>query len=235
MRKSIILAGAALISFGGLAAAQGEGQRQFAVGSFDEIAANGPHRVVVNVGERGAVRAHGTAATLDKMEVVVVGGQLHIRPKKEYRRNFSWRGLPPATFYVTAPTLEGVSLAGSGDMTVDRVRARRFHASVAGSGGLDIGTVDAPETSFSIAGSGTVTVGGRTSVTEISLAGSGNLRGRGFVSKTASVSIAGSGDAEFSATESARISIVGSGGARIRGTGNCTVSRIGSGQARCSA
>ena len=235
MRISIWAAGVTLACFGGVVAAQGAAERSIAVGSFDEIAVAGPHRVVVTVGGRASVRASGDAATLDKMEAVVEHGELQIRPKKPYRRNFSWRDLPAATFYVSAPALEGVALAGSGDMTVDRVRGNRFHAAVAGSGGLDIADLEANETSFSIAGSGTVSVRGRTENADVSLAGSGDLKAGGLASKTANVSIAGSGEAELSARDTARVSIIGSGGARIGGTATCSVSRIGSGRVRCGA
>lgn len=209
--------------------------RSYRVAAFDSVAAAGPSLVVVHVGGAPAVSAQGPAETLDKMEVVVEHGGLQIRPKREFRGHFDWNSLRRATFTVTAPHLTAASVAGSGDMHVDRAEGDRFAGSVAGSGKLDIASLRVGRVNFSMAGSGDLTARGSAGRADMSVAGSGNLHTRGVTSRIASVSIAGSGNAELTAEETANVSIIGSGTAVIAGQAHCTISRIGSGHARCNA
>lgn len=229
-----ICAGAAFVAYPGVAQPGGS-VRGYHVAPFDSVAAAGANLVIVHVGGAPAVSAQGPAETLDKMEVVVEHGGLEIRPRREFRDHFNWNSLKRATFTVTAPRLTAASVAGSGEMRVDRVAGDRFAASVAGSGNLDIGELRVGRANLSVAGSGDLTARGRAERADVSVAGSGNVRARGVSSRTASVSIAGSGDAELSADGTASVSIIGSGNALIAGRARCTVSRIGSGTARCDA
>lgn len=216
-----------------LAAQPVAAERSYRVGAFHKVAAAGANLVIVRVGAAPSVRATGPAETLDKMEVVVDRDGLQIRPRREFRRNFDWRSLKPATYTVTLPRLTDASLAGSGDMRIDRAEGDRFAASVAGSGNLDVATLRVARANFSMAGSGNLSARGSATRADLSVAGSGNVRARGLTSRTAAVSIAGSGTAELTARDTAEVSIVGSGDAVIGGGARCTVSRIGSGRARC--
>lgn len=225
----------ALAACGGaaLAAQSPAVERSYRVGSFHKVAAAGANLVIVHVGSAPSVRATGPAETLDRMEVVIERDGLQIRPRKQFSRNFDWRGLKPATYTVTLPRLTDASLAGSGNMRIDRAEGDRFAASVAGSGNLDIAALRVGRANFSMAGSGNLSARGSATRADLSVAGSGNVRARGVTSRTAAVSIAGSGTAELTTREAVDVSIVGSGDAEIGGGARCTVSRIGSGRAHC--
>jgi hypothetical protein len=210
-------------------------ERGYRVGSFDKIVAAGPNLVVVHVGGAPSVTARGPTATLDMMEVVIEHGGVQIRPRREFRDGSYWRGIKPATFSVTMPRVTDATLAGSGDMRIDRAEGGKFAAVVAGSGSLDVAAMRVSEATFTMAGSGNLTARGSAARTNLSVAGSGNVRARGVTSRSASVAIAGSGTAELTAQESADVSIVGSGDAVISGPARCQVTRIGSGRARCNA
>jgi len=209
--------------------------RTYRVEAFDKVAAAGPNLVIVHVGGTPNVHAEGPAETLDRIEVVVEHGELQIRPRRDFRDRFNWNQMKRATFTVTAPRLAAASLAGSGDMRVDRTDADRFAASVAGSGNLQIDSMRVGRASFSMAGSGNLVARGSAGQADLSVAGSGNVHARGVNSRTATVSIAGSGEAELTAQDTANVSIVGSGNAEISGRAHCTVTRIGSGHAHCNA
>lgn len=209
-------------------------ERSYRVGSFDKIVAAGLNHIVVHTGGAPSVTAYGPAETLDRMEVVIEHGGLQIRPLRKFRNGSDWRGLKPATFSVTMPRVTGATLAGSGDMRIDRAEGGKFAAVVAGSGNLDVATMRVSEANLSLAGSGNLTARGSAARASLSVAGSGNVRARGVASRTASVSIAGSGTAELTARESADVAIVGSGDALISGPANCHVTRIGSGRAHCN-
>jgi hypothetical protein len=208
--------------------------RNYPVGVFDSIGVAGSNLVIVHVGGAPAVSATGPAEILDKMEVVVERGELQIRPRRQFRDHFEWNDLKRATFTVTAPRLNAASLAGSGEMRVDRAEGSKFAASVAGSGNLHIATMRVQQADFSMAGSGNIIAHGSAGRADLSVAGSGNVRTRGVAVRNASVSIAGSGTAEVTAEDTANVSIIGSGTADIAGRARCSVSRIGSGHAHCN-
>jgi hypothetical protein len=229
------IAALALAACGGaaLAAQSAVIDRSYRVASFDKVASAGPNLVVVHVGGPVSVTARGPADMLEKMEVVVERGALQIRPRREFRQHFDWRGIKPATFTVSMPRVSAASLVGSGDMKVDRAEGGRFDGSVAGSGNLDIAALRVANASLSTAGSGNLSARGDANTAELSVTGSGSIRARHLTSRTGAVSIAGSGDAELTARNTVDVSIVGSGEARIAGGAHCRVTRVGSGQARC--
>jgi hypothetical protein len=209
-------------------------QRDYSVESFERVISAGPQLVLVSVGGRQSVRGEGVSATLDKLEAVVVDGALQIRPKAQYRTHFDWRG-ERATFYVSLPRLDGATVAGSGDIRVDRVSGKAFAGTVAGSGNLDIAALRVGNADLTVSGSGSLTAHGSADNAQVSVAGSGSVRASGVASRTAAVAVTGSGDAQLTASGDTTVSIIGSGNADIAGTPRCTVTRMGSGHARCRA
>ena len=233
-----LLISVALLAGSGVALAAKQSsaaERNYHVSTFDKVTSAGSSLVIVHVGGAASVSADGPAETLDKMEAIVEDGELRIRPKREFRRHFDWRGLKPATFTVTLPHLTAAALAGSGDMRIDRAEGERFAASVAGSGNMDIATLRVNRAAFNVAGSGNLTARGSAGRAEVSVAGSGDVQTRGVTARTAAVSIVGSGGTELTAKDTVSISIIGSGDAVIAGPAHCTVTRMGSGKARCGA
>ena len=182
----------------------------YEVAEFEEISSVGPQDVVVTRGDSYAVRAEGSPEALALLEVVVDDGELTIRPRDQFRFGFDWSRVASATFYVTVPQLEEVSLAGSGDIRIDRIEGESFSGTIAGPGELAIAALEVDEADFRIGGSG------------------------GLLSQTASVSIGGSGNVALTVQDEAQVSIAGSGDVDISGPGRCSVSRMGSGNVRCS-
>jgi hypothetical protein len=207
------------------------GQRSFDVGAFRSIELAGPHDVVVTVGGAPSVRAEGSAEALERLDIRVDGGDLSIGTRRDSWFSGARRGR--VTVYVTAPSLEEASVAGSGNMRIDSVHGEEFEASVAGSGNLDIAALQTRRAEFSIAGSGNITAAGTVEQTEVDIAGSGEARLQALQTRTAEVAIAGSGDINLQASESVGGSIMGSGNVNVRGPARCTVRKMGSGEARC--
>ena len=176
---------------GGESAEQGSNQtqRNFQVGAFERVSLEGSHDVVVTVGGAPSVRAEGDAAAIERLDIRVENGQLKIATQ---RGNWSWRRQRGrVTVFVTAPSLNGAAIGGSGDMRIDRVESPRFAASIAGSGNLDIAALRTQRADLSIAGSGDVAIQASESV-DASILGSGDINVRG--SARCSVSKMGSGD-----------------------------------------
>lgn len=239
MRSALILASMLALGACNMAAEAQEGsgggqraERRFDLAGFDAVLLAGPHDVIVTVGAAHSVRAEGDPETLDRVEIEVEGGTLRIGAKKG-KWSFGWTDRAKTTIYVSLPAIRAASIAGSGDMRVDRVQSERFAASIAGSGDLQIAALRTADAKFSIAGSGNISASGTAQRAGISIAGSGDVNLEGFEARSAEVSIVGSGDVRARAMETADVSIMGSGDVMLSGSARCNVNKRGSGSVRC--
>ena len=238
MRNAIILGSALLLSACNFSAGAREpenggaqARKDFSVGSFDRVAVSGSPDVVVTVGGAPSVRAEGSQKMIDRLDIRVEDGALKIGTRKN--NSFMHRG-GRLTIYVTAPSLTGAQVLGSGGIRIDKVEGPRFASAIAGSGELDIASLKVGEASFAIAGSGTVRAAGTAQSSNVSVAGSGDAGLERLEARRAKVSVAGSGDVRARAMETAEISIRGSGDVTLSGTAKCTIDKAGSGDARCT-
>lgn len=220
---------AALIATPALAA-----ERSFNVGAFDRLASAGSPEVIVTTGHAVSVRATGDAADLDTLDIRVEGGTLKIDRKKQGWGWSSWKDRGPVRIMVTVPMLRSVEAAGSGSVSVDRIKTADFSGKLAGSGALRLASIDAGSAAFESAGSGSITAAGRCRAGSAKIAGSGNLKLADLKCETMSASIAGSGQIDAYATRTANLATVGSGDISLTGGARCTVSTAGSGKARCA-
>jgi hypothetical protein len=199
---------------------------------FDQVALRGPDNVEITIGDAFSVRAEGPADVIELLEFELHGDRLEIG-----RKNERWNANAPngrATVHITMPMIRGASVAGSGDMTIDRAEAEEFEASVAGSGNIALGELRATSVEFDIAGSGDIRAAGTASDIEIGIAGSGNVRAGDLRAQRIDIRVAGSGDIDGYATERVDGNFIGSGDATIRGGARCNARSIGSGSLRCS-
>ena len=238
MRTIALLSAAALVSACHSAgSAEGTGpvvQRDFPVaGAFDKIALAGSPNVVVTVGPAASVRAEGDAEILDRLEIINDNGQLRIGLRNGSGSWFSWRNHQRLTVHVTLPALAAASIAGSGDMRVDRVQGPAFAASVTGSGDLNIATIAAEQASFTVTGSGDITAAGHVRQASASVTGSGDLHLAMLETEAATIAVAGSGGIGIRATQTAAIDLRGSGDINVAGPARCTINKSGSGDVRC--
>lgn len=240
MRLLIAVSAIALAACSGADAREGDhartdqrgDSRSYQVGEFDAVSLGGQHNVIVRVGPAASVRAEGAAEDLDRLEIVGERGELKIRNKRRGEWRMDWSG-SPVTVYVTTPRLRAASIAGSGDMRIDRVDSERFNGSVAGSGDLEIAGLAVRDADFSIAGSGNIRAAGAAARQTISIAGSGDVDAPGLDSRTLDVKIMGSGGVRARATEHANVNIMGSGDVQLQGGAECSVRKAGSGSVRC--
>ena len=238
MRKSI----AAVTAAAALAGCQVRGEdkggpdvsRNYQVGAFQGIEVAGPYDVEVRTGANPSVSARGSEKLLGKTTVEVKDGKLVIHPEKERGIRFSWGKHGKATFTITVPQLSEATIAGSGDMRIDKIKGKTFEGTVAGSGSLDVGAVEVEQLKMSIAGSGEIRGSGKAQAADYSIAGSGDVGAGGLQTQHIKVSIAGSGNVDAHASGTADVSIMGSGDVAISGGAKCKVSKAGSGDVRCS-
>jgi len=237
MRTLILLAAAASLGACGSSSAEAGPtiSRDYKVGAFDKIEVAGPFDVTVTTGGRPSVHATGESDLIEKMEVVVEGGTLKIRPiKRNSMFNWNFGSHGSAKVAVSVPALSEAAIAGSGGIAIDKVGGDRFKGEIAGSGNLRLAAVDAGDIALSIAGSGGVSAAGKAKNVTYEIAGSGDINAKELVAETARVSIAGSGNVAGNATASAAVEMLGSGNVEMVGGAKCTIDKHGSGDVNCS-
>jgi Putative auto-transporter adhesin, head GIN domain len=241
MRKSVaamIAASAALAGCGRHYEENGgaTASRTYQVGNFQQIEVAGPYDVEVRTGGNPGVSARGSEKLLERTVVEVQGDKLVIHPQRQqgwFQMGWSHHG--KANFTVTVPQLSGATIAGSGDIRVDRVAGTSFEGTVAGSGGLNVAAMDVQQLKLSIAGSGAAKAGtGKAQSAKYSIAGSGDVDAGQIATQSVDVSIAGSGSVRAHASGTAAVSIMGSGDVDVTGGAKCSISKAGSGDVRCS-
>ena len=238
LRTCSVLAAAALVSLGATAfpgnrdnaldTGQPIAREWSATGNFTALGALGPDAVRFTTGDSWQVRAEGDARTLDRLRFKIEDGRLLVG-----RRSGNDAKLPAATIFVTAPAIRSASVAGSGQVNVDRLSGETVSATVAGSGDLTVASLAAKSLKGTVAGSGDLIVAGRTSDARLTVAGSGQFDGSAFTADRADASIAGSGDVALHSDGTVTARISGSGNVDVTGRATCRQSRAGSGSLRC--
>jgi hypothetical protein len=208
-----------------LAASAADKRETRPVSGFTGISLAAPLKLQFTQGDTEGLVLEGDEAALAELVTVVKNGTLDIRTRSRAYPS----SLGKVKAFVTAKTLEKLSIAGSGDIAGPILRSERLRVAISGSGDVRIGTLASGTVDVSVSGSGNVTLGGKAESVTTSIAGSGDAQLAKLEARRAKVSIAGSGDATFWAKDALEVSIVGSGDVRYYGDPALTTSVIGAG------
>ncbi len=180
------------------------------VGSFHSIDFSGSFDVVVLPGNSPSVRVEGEDNIVPEILTGVEGGVLRIGSKPDI-----WiRPTKSLRVYVTAPTLDQIHAAGSGDLSsAGELKGDHMEVSLSGSGNMDLklqandltaklhGSGDLKvkmEVSGNfhadLAGSGDLEASGSAGLADLALAGSGDISAKQLAAKAWNTRILGSGD-----------------------------------------
>lgn len=174
------------------------------VAGFDEIAVFGSGEVIVDVTGEESLTIEAEDNVMPLLETEVRNGVLEL----EVEGNVSTTR--DIKYTITAATLQGVSIAGSGDVTATGIEGDEF--------------------AVEIAGSGDVSPAGTVTALSVEIAGSGRYQGENLEAVTATVEVAGSGDVVVNATGELDIDVAGSGNVEYIGTPTVSQSVSGSGE-----
>jgi hypothetical protein len=173
------------------------------VSGFDHIEISGSGRVVVRVTGVESLSIEAEDNIMPELVTEVRGGRLHLETR---------RSIDPTVeivYNITAASLDGFTISGSANVTVEGVTGDEFSTEISGSG--------------SVVGDGTV-----TSVV-IAISGSGRFDGEGLTAASGSVDVSGSGAVVVSASDQLAISLSGSGTVEYIGSPTVEVDKSGSG------
>ncbi len=201
------------------------------IAAFQSLEALGPDTVKFVTGEGYHITATGDPTVLEKLRYKIENGVLMVG-----RKGSSWQmGVSDkaATITITAPSVNGLSLAGSGDITADNLQGDAVKIELAGSGNITVNTVTAKRIKSELAGSGDIVLAGKVDSGEHEIAGSGDLNASKLAHMNAKISIAGSGNADVNATGTVTSEIIGSGDINVTGGAKCTGSETGTGSLNC--
>lgn len=155
------------------------------VGEFSRIRSSGSFDVTVTIGPVRKVTVTFDDNLIDLITTEVKGRTLQIGSEGSFSTHKACK------VDITVPSLEAMTLSGSGDIVI------------AGLNGEDF--------SYEVSGSGDATLSGQVGDVDIEVSGSGSVDAKELKATRARVSIAGSGDVRVWAEESLDGSVAGSG------------------------
>lgn len=200
------------------------------VGVFKSVRLIGSADLVLKQGAAPTLTVEADQDRLSDLKVETRGDELVLRYEPRWR--FSWWGSHRKTprFLLTAPTMERISTAGSGDVRADSWTASGdFEIAIAGASKVRIGTFAARKLLVRISGAGDVRIAGGVLEQNVRIAGSGDYRAGALQSAITTVSIGGSGDAIVWARDTLSVKIAGSGDVKYYGKPSISQSIAGSG------
>jgi hypothetical protein len=197
--------------------------------AFHAIALDVHARVELRQGDGEGLSITGDDNIVPLLETVVENGTLKIRwtGKTNYSTNYK-----ALDIVVSARSIDGLSVAGSGQIHAAQLKADKLHATLGGSGKIVLDTLDAASVNATISGSGDIIAAGRTQALDVTVAGSGKLSAGKLECREARITMQGSGQAIVWAKESLDATVAGSGTVRYYGKPQLRQTIAGSGSVR---
>lgn len=197
---------------------------------FTEIGFGVAGDLYVKTGAQFSVVLEGDNDLLRRVVTEVRGNRLIFKTE-----NFRWSGNQKLTAYVTMPSVEGLSLSGSGKIYVESpLSGSALDLAISGSGKLITGDLNYDKLNCSISGSGSfdLTGKGKINTAGISISGSGGYDAPTLELATLDARISGSGSCDCFVTERLVASISGSGDIYYSGNPKMDIRSSGSGKVR---
>jgi hypothetical protein len=229
MKKSIIPALLLILSVTALQA-QTTYTETRNVSGFSKVSFAVAGEVYIDLGQSYSVVLEGDRDYINDIETRVEGKDLVIKRDKWFDS-----GNRKVTVRITMPALEGISVSGSGKVTVnDPVRGDDLDVAISGSGKALLGDVTVKNIECHISGSGSLNIAGTGTVDNlvISISGSGNYKGEAAKVGTLRASISGSGNCDCYVTDLLKAAISGSGSVYYSGNPKIDAAISGSGKVR---
>jgi hypothetical protein len=192
-----------------------EGTKEYPVQKFTKLSVSIKAKIYIEQGENRSVDIQAEDKVLEKITVENKGDELQIKCEHPGKID------SPVVIKITTPELNGISLAGSSELFIEKTfKTDYMNLDLAGSGTMKINDLQAGKVTGSIAGSGDIYLagGGEGSSEDFSIAGSGKVDALGFNASKVSIEIAGSGDCHVMAKQNLVVSIAGSGNVYYKGT-----------------
>ena len=212
---NIILIALLILGCGSGDCIRGEGEletRTLELGPIQRIEVQGAIDVRLSRQEQQQAEAQGQPNILDLLDTEVRDGVWTIRTRQCVRSR------KDLIITLGVPTLSGISIQGSGDVSSeDEFETEELAVEILGSGDLKI-EARASSLQATIAGSGDMTISGSCELFSSEIRGSGDIDAGGLKCVQAKADILGSGDIELHVTEALEANVTGSGNISYKGS-----------------
>lgn len=200
-------------------------------GEAHSIHLSGPIDVRLSQGPGTGVHLEGNAEARGRVKVELINGEIQISFENDHKW-FSWNSRPVLKASLSLPSLKGLRISGSGDVSIGDFDLKNgdLNVDIDGAGDIVAEKIQANALRVRIRGSGDIKAAGQIVVQEVSIAGSGDYDAGRLKSRQATISIEGSGDARLWATDTLNVDIAGSGDVRYEGDPKVTQRIRGSGE-----
>lgn len=182
------------------------------VGDFTRISYRVPGKLYLKQGSPQKVELVGPSDVLKEIETEVSGDRLIIGKENRWM-DWGWSGKVDLTVYVTVPRIEGVSVAGSGDLICeDKISVDDLDLSVSGSGSMRLAFAATGNVEGDVSGSGDMDLKGSCNNFDSDVSGSGKVYASLAVKDMADLGVSGSGKIQVQGNaRSVKASFSGSG------------------------
>jgi hypothetical protein len=191
MKKYIFLSLFSVLLSASVVVAQNRETRN--VGNFTKIAFRLPGKLYLKQGSTQKVEIEGDKDILKEIETEVEGSKLVIGKEGKW---FEWNSddNDRITVYITVPTLEGVSVSGSGDVVgQSKFTTNALDLNVSGSGSLILEVDANGEVEADVSGSGDIDLKGKCKSFDSDVSGSGKVVLSMTIAEGADFGVSGSG------------------------------------------
>lgn len=220
MKKTIILIGLFVLSAASCAQNKIKGNgnmttKKVSTSNYDKISIAGFYDVDLVAGNEGDITIEGEENLLPHVSIEVENGILKIATEKGKRLSPSiGKGI---LVKVPFESLEGVSIAGSGDVnSKSTIKATHFEARITGSGDMKL-DLDAASVDAAVTGSGDMKLKGTATDFTCKVTGSGDIDAFSLESKKVDTSVSGSGNCKVFCSEFLEARVTGSGDIDYKG------------------
>lgn len=213
------------------------------------VVMSGPIDLILRQSATPELLIKGDTKLVARVTTRIEGNTLHVATRGIF---ISIGSHQPARIELSLPTLEKLSMQGSGDGNVKGFRGnkieltlhgsgdlvfdgdyRQVQAGLSGSGDLNLSLASSENLDLSILGSGDASIKGQAKVSNFKLNGSGDLDASELKAGVVNLNSMGSGDSKIFATQDSKVRLMGSGDVQIYGNpAKRDVQRMGSGEAR---
>lgn len=220
--------------------------RNINVGSFHGIKVTGSMDVIYKqTSGSPSVSVYGSDNIIEMMNIVVEDGNLRIG----FKKNTSIQNKGKLIVNVSSPTLDALSISGSGDVTFDNgikskndlsvrisgsgsisgkeIKCKNLSATITGSGDISLSNLSSSSVNAKISGSGDMDFSGQTANAEYHISGSGDINAVNLTAQNISARISGSGDISCHAIKNLQGSVSGSGEVSYKGNPQINFSKKG--------
>ena len=187
------------------------------VSGFRRVVLAGVGALRVAQGDTESLTIEASADLMPRITSVVEDGTLTLGMRKG-----AWlKGLRESgrtvRFELTMTEVDGMTLAGAGDIESEGVRAGELALTVSGAGHLRVRGLAGTALTVSLSGAGGCELSGEVESQEIRITGAGNYEARSLRSKTAKALVAGTGSVVVSVDDTLDAQVTGVGSVRYYG------------------